>query len=170
MSKFLELGQNKNEVMMKLLENDNIVKCLINNQSNFLTPSIPIDFDRSTLIFENLYPYRFVPDTQTEAKTLITMKFGYKPNGKIIKNGSIYFYIICHNSLLRTDYGSLRYDMLLSYIDDTFNSLQDLSLKDSFASSRDLGFGKLPFYETDEFVVDKNWSGTYIAYKLTDFR
>lgn len=170
MSRFSELGKNKNAVMMKLLENDSIVKCLINNESNFLDAPIPDNFDRTSLIYSNIYPYKFIPETQDVAKTLITMKFGYKPNGVTIKNGSIYFYIIMHNSLLRTDYGSLRYDMLLSYIDETFNSPQDLELNDSFNSSRNLGFGQLPFYETDEFVVDKNWSGVYIAYKITDFR
>ena len=99
-----------------------------------------------------------MPTAQTEANTFITMKFGYRPNGITYKNGSIYFYIITHNSLLRTDYGSIRYDMLLGYIDEVFNS------------SRDLGLGKLPFYEMDEFIVNENYSGVYICYKSTEFQ
>jgi len=144
--------------MMKLITNNNIVKCLVNNESNFLDVPLPNNFDVSTLIYSQIYPWRFVPTAQTEANTFITMKFGYRPNGITYKNGSIYFYIITHNSLLRTDYGSIRYDMLLGYIDEVFNS------------SRDLGLGKLPFYEMDEFIVNENYSGVYICYKSTEFQ
>jgi len=86
------------------------------------------------------------------------MKFGYKPDGTTFKNGSIYFYIITHNSLLTTSYGSLRYDMLLNYIDESFNS------------TRGIGLGKLPFYDMDEFIVNENYSGVYLAYKTTEFQ
>jgi len=144
--------------MMKLITNNNIVKCLVNNESNFLDVPLPNNFDVSTLIYSQISPWRFVPTAQTEANTFITMKFGYRPNGITYKNGSIYFYIITHNSLLRTDYGSIRYDMLLGYIDEVFNS------------SRDLGLGKLPFYEMDEFIVNENYSGVYICYKSTEFQ
>jgi len=158
MSRFAELGQNKTTILMKLIENQNIVKCLINNESNFLDVPLPIDFDATSLIYDSIYPYRFVPTIETTAKTFITMKFGYKPDGMTFKNGSIYFYIITHNSLLRTDYGSLRYDMLLNYIDEVFNS------------SRNIGVGKLPFYDMDEFVVNENYSGSYICYKTTELQ
>lgn len=143
---------------MKLIENQDIVKCLVNNENNFLDIPLPNDFDVTTLIYSQIFPYRFVPTVQTEAKTFITMKFGYKPDGMTFKNGSIYFYIITHNSLLRTDYGSLRYDMLLNYIDEVFNS------------TRGIGLGKLPFYDMDEFVVNENYSGVYIAYKTTQMQ
>ena len=141
---------------MKLIENENIVKCLVNNEDNFLDVPLPVDFDVSSLIYTQIYPWRFVPTPATVANTFITMKFGYKPNGITYKNGTIYFYIITHNSLLKTSYGSIRYDMLLSYIDEVFNS------------SRDLGLGKLPFYEMDEFIVNESYSGVYICYKSTE--
>ena len=173
MSRFSELGTNKFTILMKLISKPEIVKCLVSNEPNFLDVPLPVDFEPSSLVCSSIYPYRYIPTIQTEPKTFITMKFGYKPEGVTFKNGSIYFYIIVHNSLLKTEYGSLRYDMLLDYIDDVFNSEQDLKLNDSFCSSRDLGVGKLPFYETDEFIVNENYSGVYIAYKtkeLNDFR
>ena len=143
---------------MKLTTNDNIVKCLVNNESNFLDIPLPIGFDVNSLIFDQIYPWRYVPPVEKLVNTFITMKFSYKPNGDKFKNGSVYFYIITHNSLMRTDYGSLRYDMLLNYIDEVFSG------------SRDLGLGKLPFYDMDEFVVNENYSGVYICYKSTEFQ
>ena len=143
---------------MKLIENPNIVKCLVNNESDFLDLSLPIDFDSSSLVYSQIFPWRFVPTPQTIANTFITMKFGYKPNGMTFKNGSIYFYIITHNSLLRTSYGTLRCDYLVNEIDKVFNS------------SRDLGLGKLPFYDMDEILVNDNYNGIYLAYKSTEFQ
>jgi len=158
MNRFAELGTNKLTILMKLIEDERIIKCLINNESNFLDVQIPTDFVPTSLIYSHIFPYRFVPTVQTEAKTFITMKFGYKPDGTTFKNGSIYFYIITHNSLLTTSYGSLRYDMLLNYIDESFNS------------TRGIGLGKLPFYDMDEFIVNENYSGVYLAYKTTEFQ
>jgi len=158
MSRFAELGQNKLTILMKLIGNEDIVKCLVNNQSNFLDISLPIGFDVASLIYDSIYPYRFVPQIQTEPKTFITMRFGYKPNGMTYKNGSIYFYIITHNSLIRTDYGMLRYDFLANKIDELMNS------------SRDIGLGKLPFYDMDDFIVNENYIGIYLAYKSTEFQ
>ena len=158
MSRFAELGQNKLTILMKLIGNEDIVKCLVNNQSNFLDISLPIGFDVASLIYDSIYPYRFVPQIQTEPKTFITMRFGYKPNGMTYKNGSIYFYIITHNSLIRTDYGMLRYDFLANKIDEIMNS------------SRDIGLGKLPFHDMDDFIVNENYIGIYLAYKSTEFQ
>ena len=156
--RFKELGQNKTNILMKLITNDSIVKCLVNNQPNFLDVPLPVGFDVSSLIFDQIYPWRFVPPVDNLANTFITMKFSYKPNGTTFKVGSVYFYIITHNSLMRTSYGSLRYDMLLNFIDEVFSE------------SRDLGLGKLPFYDMDEFVVNENYSGVYISYKSTEFQ
>ena len=141
-----------------MVESSKIVKCLVNNESNFLDIPIPVDFDATSLIYNSIYPYKFIPTAQTEAKTFITMSFGYKPNGMTFKNGSVYFYIITHNSLIRTDYGSLRYDILLNYIDEIFSE------------SRDITIGKLPFYDMGEFSVNESYSGIYICYKTTEFQ
>lgn len=158
MSRFAELGENKTKILMKLIESEDIVKCLVNNQINFLDISLPENFFPPSLIYNSIYPYRFIPSVQDEPKTFITMKFGYKPDGKTFKNGSIYFYIITHNSLIRTDYGMLRYDFLVNKIDELMNS------------SRGIGLGKLPFYGMDDFVVNENYSGVYVAYKSTEFQ
>jgi len=158
MSRFAELGINKFIILMKLIENEELVKCLINNQPNFLDSPLQENFDPSSCIYDSIYPYRYIPTVQTEPKTFITMSFSYKPDGMTFKNGSIYFYIITHNSLLRTDYGVLRYDFLVNKIDEVFNS------------SRNIGVGKLPFYEMGDIPINENYSGIYLAYKTTELQ
>lgn len=158
MGRFSELGQNKMNILIKLIENENLVKCLVNPEDNFLDIPLPVDFDASSLIHTQIFPFKFIPAVDTVAKCFITMQFGYKPDGLMFKNGSVFFYIIVHNSLLKTDYNSLRYDMLLNYIDETFSG------------SRGLGLGKLPFYDMSEFVVNEKYSGVCLIYKSTEFQ
>lgn len=158
MGRFNELGKNKTTILLKLIESSEVVKCLINNQPNFLDIPLPENFDSSSCIYDSIYPYRFSPDVKTEAKTYITMSFSYKPDGRKFKNSSIYFYLFCHNSLIKTDYGSLRYDMLLNYVDKIFNQFNDLQSS------------KLQFYDMNEITVNENYSGIYIAYKAKEFQ
>jgi hypothetical protein len=158
MSRFSELSKNKLTILMKLIEDERIVKCLVNNEQNFLDVSLPSDFNVTSLIYNSIYPYKFIPAIETEPKTYITMSFRYKPDGITFKNGSIYFYIFTHNSLITTDYGMLRYDFLVNKIDEIFNS------------SRDIGIGKLPFYEMGDIPINENYSGVYLAYQSTEWQ
>ena len=158
MSRFAELGTNKTTILMKLIENQDIVKCLINNENNFLDIPLPVDFNITSLIYSHIYPYKFIPTILTEPSTFITMSFNYKPYGMTFKNGSIYFYVITHNSLLRTDYGMLRYDFLINKIDEMMNS------------SRDIGIGKLPLYDMRDIPINENYRGAYLVYKTTELQ
>ena len=153
--RFSELGTNKNEIMTRLASDENIAKALIYNESDFLNQPTPSDI--TTLLYTQIFPYQKVPKTQDEPKTFISMKFGYKPNGAFFKVSAIYFYVITHISLIRTDHDVLRYDYLINHIDMLFNS------------QRGVGIGKLPFHAMDDFQVNENWLGAYIGYKSTEF-
>lgn len=153
--RFSELGKNKNEIMARLILSEEIVKALTYNNNNFLDQ--PTLEDSTTLLYSQILPYMKVPKIQDEAKTFITMKFGYKPDGAYYKVSTVYFYVVTHISLIKTDYGNLRYDYLINQIDMLFNS------------QRGLGIGKLPFYAMDDFQINDNWIGAYIGYKSTEF-
>jgi len=160
MGRFEELSTNKYLILSKLIKDENILKCLVNNESNFLDISLPVSFDPTSLIYTQIFPYKFIPTIETKAKTFITMSFSYKSNkqGTLFKNGSIYFYIITHNSLIRTNYGILRYDYLVNQIDELLNS------------STNIGIGQLPFYDMGDFSVNDNYSGVYLAYKTLELQ
>jgi hypothetical protein len=153
--RFSELGKNKNEIIMRLISSENIIKALTYPLTNFLEQ--PTSEDPISLIYTQIFPYAKVPTTQDTAKTFITMKFGYKPDGVFYKVSNIWFYVITHISLVRTDYGMLRYDFIINEIDKLFNS------------QRGIGIGKLPFYTMDDFQVNDNWLGVCIGYKSTEF-
>lgn len=151
--RFVNLSNDKIKTLQLFCANDNIVKALIFNDRDFLSKTIPIDFDRNSLIYSQIFPYKFIPDTATTPTTYITMLSKYKADGNKYRKNSLYFYTITHKSLISTDQG-LRYDFLIDKIDEIFN------MSDDFNSS------KLQFADMEEFNVDKDgdWIGSTILY------
>jgi hypothetical protein len=157
---FKELPMYKNTIMMKLLSNENLVKALANNQSNFLDYNMPEDV--TTLIYSQIYPYKKATTTITDTKSYITMAFdNFRPIGgsNSVKSGRIVFFIICHNELIRTDYG-LRTDYVLSEIDSIFNGLHGM------------GIGGLELIDAGDFSLGEssNYMAICVMYKITDFQ
>ena len=169
MNRFKELGNLKTNLMLKLIENDNIVKCLINNDTNFEDKDIPngLDengnpvFDRASLLYNQIFPYKTNTNILKDIKSFITMNFEFLNNskGNELKVGKLYFFIIMHKDLLKTDYGILRYDYLMSQIDETFNA------------THGFGISKLRWERSYDFQTDNPcYLGVAIGYKNTDFQ
>jgi hypothetical protein len=154
--KLKELSVYKNKIVSALISNNDLIKALTNNTEDFLDqPLIP---DVTTTIYKNIFPYKIIPIVQNEANSYITMAFtNFNLQGREFKNGTINFYILCHNSLLRTSYGFLRYDYIVNQIDELFNR------------ATDIGIGELKFENMSDFQVGDNYIGCWISYKVLDF-
>jgi len=155
MSRFSEISEYKNTILTKLIQNDNIVKAVGNVNSNFLdTASIS---NPRELLFENIYPFLYVPDTETEQKCYITMKFKFQRDSNVYKLGKVCFYVFAHQDILKTDYPWLRTDYIINQIDDTFNE------------TRDLGIGEVQFGSMEDMKFSNTHSGSYVEYVNLSF-
>jgi hypothetical protein len=153
LSRFKELSQNKTTIMQRLISNENIVKALVNTNADFINTPLPSDFDASSLIRTQIYPRRFIPETTTEQKTFITMKFsGFRMVNASIKTGRIIFYVFTHSNLLPTDYGD-RVDYIIGEIDTMFND------------ERGVGLGKMYLSNMEEFEINSFFLGSMLEYK-----
>lgn len=156
MGRFTELGTYKNEILLKLVSDENIVKALGNNTPNFKDLS-PIS-NPNSLIYNNIYPYAYIPEAETDMKTYITIMFNnFKLDKTFYKVGNICFYVFSHFSLMQTNYNVLRTDYILNQIDELFNR------------THDLGIGKLQFSRMGDIKVSKYHFGSFIEYKDFSF-
>jgi len=162
---FTELSVYKNTILEMLISNDNIVRAVANPTSNFLDEP-PIDKqdikdlidNPSDLLYQNIYPYSYIPETQDTQKTFITLKFGnYKYVNNYFKSGEICFYVFSHYKLLRTDYSTLRTDYIINEIHKIFNATDKL------------GINKLGFKTMSDFNPNTYLLGSYIVYDAIDF-
>jgi len=131
-----------------------LVKALMFDVPNFLDKSIPSDLDRTSLIYDKVWPLRFIPDIQDNPKSLITTEWSFKPyTGDSIKITEVILYAICHISLMSVD-GGMRKDFMVAEIN---KSIKNCSLFKS---------GNLTFQGGGDFLADAGgkWYGTFIRY------
>jgi hypothetical protein len=150
-SRLYEVSKHKNTIMQMLINDENIVKAIGNNESNFLDITYPNQ--TRELLFNNIFPYPFVPDIEDEQKTYITLSLQSRSGGKYYKVGSIIFYVFTHYNLLKTDYPEIRTDYLMHKIDSLFHE------SDAF------GIGELQFVRQSDLLVTKSHYGVLIEYR-----
>jgi hypothetical protein len=158
LGRFAALSDYKSTIMEALVTDDDIVKVLLFNDPDFTSKTIPDGFNRKSLIYSKVFPYLFIPDITAQQSTFITMKFGHEPFGKTFRHGFIYFYVITHKEIVRTNIGKLRYDYAIDKIDEIFNK------------SRDITIGRLEWEASDDISINKNWFGSFILYKATNLQ
>lgn len=139
-----------------LFNNDDLVKALIYIDPDFLSKSIPSDFDRTSLLYDRIWPFRYVPDIQDEGKSLISSHWQYRSSGRndTYMLASVTFYVFVHIDWMRTEHG-LRTDFIIAEIEKS-RKQTDL-----------IGAGKFRFGRTDDFIVDTGgkWLGGLIEYQ-----
>jgi len=161
LSHFSEITKYKNNIALKLITNEKIIKALINNTRDFLKPPLPKNFDPTSLIYTQIFPWKTIPSISSEVKSYITMSFGdYRYLNNVFKSGKIYFYIFMHRTLIPTDYG-LRYDYILSEIDSMFNKSNDSNMG-AFRFQLSNGGG--------DFQINNDYFGIVMPYTFVDFQ
>ena len=145
----------KDIIINGIVSNENLLKALTINDQDFLSKSLTISL--KDIPYNYVYPYRTDPLIIVEPKTIITIAFvNFNFDGVKFKEGKIYFYTICHESLIRCDYGN-RYDYIYEQLKNIFNN------------NRTLGIGKAIMSETGDLSVSNTQMGNVCCLKLSDF-
>lgn len=154
MNNLTELFELKENILIKLLEDQELLKAVLNTTSTVEDPTI--------CLYENIFPYKHtIEDTLTEEKNFITLE--YASSGLIndnFKNYSITFFIIVHENLIKINYNNmtiLRTDFIASRIDDIFNN------------ARGFGIGKLKFAGLQPLIINDSFTGIQLFYNNLDF-
>jgi hypothetical protein len=152
-------SEYKKIIMDSIIADLNLVKALTINDENFLEKTIPIAINDlpKEIPYNYVYPYKANPDIIANPKTIILMHFAnFKFDGVKLQQGKVYFYTICHESLIRTDVGN-RYDFIYE------------ELKTLFNNNEKLGIGKAKIIETNDLPISKSLMGNYCCLEITDF-
>ena len=154
--RFNYLPVYKEKVLKKLVDSDNLTKLVNYTDTNCL--DLPSLENPQDLLYNKIFPYRFIPTTEDTVGSYIMMGFGnIEPTqGLAFKDVVLTLYIMCHKNNIRTDYGG-RDDLILNEIDYLFNN------------ERGLGIGKAEYLKANDELWNTNYSGYWISYKLTNF-
>jgi len=146
--------------MESIYNNDNIIKALLfrKESSNFLDKTIYSNLDRTSLLYNQIYPWMMVPQVESEPNAFVTSRFVYKPHDHKFMISNFYLYSIVYRTWMSTDYG-----LLTDFLAD--------EIRKNIHNSHLLGIGKVGFAGMTEGSFDKdgNWLYNCIEFQTYDF-
>lgn len=150
-----EISDYKNTIIKRLLTDQDLCRALHYQVPNFLEKP---DIDPVGLIYQNIFPHRFIPDIKMETGTYITFALGdFKLVNNNFKTGIVSINIFTHRDTFKTEYGCTRTDFIVNKVDELLN------YKDG------IGIGKLQFKSLNEYVINEKFQGYVITYQPVDF-
>lgn len=142
-----ELYNYKRAVISAILEQDDIIEALDS------------EADSSELVYECIFPFGVIPDMQMDAKCYITVEITMPQVSTVnyfFKDVLIVINVVCHNDLMRTDYGIPRHDYISAKICELLNY------------STDLGYGELQLVSNTEGAFSERHSGRTMRFKTSE--
>jgi len=139
----------KNRLMQDLLTNETIV--------NLINDTVSIE-DARSLVYSQVFPFEYVPETIQEAKTYICVDVDIdKSLNKTFLLPTLYVWVFTHKSKLRLPEGGVRTDKLCSEIALAING------------SRYYGLGELNLYSVKRFAPQTDYQGKVLIFHAKEF-
>lgn len=144
-----ELYDYKNLLMADLCKNEKIVKLVTENEG----ASVP----NHQLPYTQFFPYEFIPETVSEAKTFICLDVDIASVSKTFYVPVIYVWVMTHKSKMRIPTGGVLLDKLVMEIDKMLSG------------NRFYGLGQLMLNSVGRFVPTTDYLGRVMTFTTTDF-
>jgi len=146
--------ENKFEFLEWFIGDDDLCKALINKEKNFLDISITQE-QKDSLIFNQIFPYKFIPDITISANGYLffTFNYEYSRTNQLFLISDINVWCFCHRDLIRTQYKYLRYDFMKQRVSEMLQDKTDNNW-----------FWKMKLYSSREMSIDE--SATYYGVQL----
>ena len=145
-----ELYDYKNQLMMDLLTNTEIVKLLDDKCVSTKKPE--------TFIYKQIYPFEYVPDIIEQGQTFICCDVDIqKTMSKTYLQPILYIWVFTHKNLLQLPGGGVRTDKICSEIAKTING------------SRYYGLGELDLHSVKRFVPITDYQGRVMTFQTQEF-
>lgn len=145
-----EFFDYKSRLISDLLESKNIVRLLNDGEKAVDNPK--------DLVYAQLFPYEYVPDTVVLGQTFICCEVDIQSvSSKTFLTPTLYIWVFTHKSKLLLPQGGVRTDKLCCEIAETING------------SRYYGLGELELYSVKRFAPVADYQGKVMTFRATDF-
>jgi hypothetical protein len=145
-----EISTKKERLLKALLTDAEFVR-LVANDDNHPVPG-------TALRYKQVFPYGWVDETATEAKTFVCFDVDVLSTTKnvSVKNCNIYFWVFSHQKVAMTSKG-VRADLIAEQIDTLLNG------------SPDYGFGNVKLESFLRSAPNANFYGRVLKYSVQDW-
>lgn len=141
----------KNQFMNDMLTNEEIVRLLTDDKSIIEEPG--------KMMYSQLFPYEYVPETMERGQTFICCDVDVqRAVNKTFLEPTLYVWVFTHKSKLRLPNGEgVRTDRLASEIAKAING------------SRMYGIGTLDFYSSKRFAPINDYQGKVLTFHANEY-
>lgn len=144
-----EFYDYKNKVIEEILTDEQLV--------HLINPNVSLA-DAKDLVYTQVFPYEFVPETMQEGKTYICCDVDIQKSvNDLILSPTIFIYVMSHSSVLRLDEGGIRPDKICALIAQKLNG------------SRRFGLGSLDLYSVKRFAILTDYPGKVMTFYARDY-
>lgn len=145
-----EFFDYKNRLVGDLVTNETITSLLADEGS--------IQPDPSSLVYSQIFPYEYVPETIEHASTFICCDVDIQRSvNKTLLIPAIYVWVFTHKSKMRLPEGGVRVDKLCSEIAKVLNG------------SRYYGLGELDLHAVKRFAPIADYQGKVMTFMAVDY-
>lgn len=174
-----EIIEYKEKIINAICNNPKLVRLLAPDAISNIDDE---DFDAfETISYKYLLPYTFIPGTQTEVGRYLMFSpiFSSNNKNKTLKNMTITFTIICHNSIIRYDdkklyperkgHYSCWWDLVLCELDEIFCGEESDKLdfgvgkfEISYIKDADISYAReIPYIGIEVTIKNKDFTDGY---------
>ena len=154
MGKTSPITRYKNKLMSSIINSPKLIALV--NDSYIEDGEI---IDANDLVYKQIFPFYYIPDTQTETLSYVIMKVnGLGVSGKIYNKAEVYICVMSHQDIMKVeDAGGTRIDLMGEIIEDLFNGRDDF------------GFGEMELKSNAEININTTYRGRELRFFVEDF-
>lgn len=154
MGKTSPITRYKNKLMSSIINSPELIALV--NDSYIEDGEI---IDANGLVYKQIFPFYYIPDTQTETLSYVIMKVnGLGVSGKIYNKAEVYICVMSHQDIMKVeDAGGTRIDLMGEIIEDLFNGRDDF------------GFGEMELKSNAEININTTYRGRELRFFVEDF-
>lgn len=145
----------KNKLMEDLCTDSDIVSLLTGDADHILPAT--------DLIYKQMFPYEYIPDTEDKAHSFICFDVDIAKVDATLYTPVLYIWVFCHRSSLRIPGGGVRPDELAAAVNKKINGswkyglgTLDLDSATRFSPAQDF-LGRVLTYETRDWYKGKSY-------------
>ncbi len=110
------------------------------------------------LIYKQIFPYYYIPETQTSAQPYVIMKVnGLGMKNKIYNKAEVYICVVSHQDRMQAKGGGTRIDLMGEVIEELFNGRDDF------------GFGEMELISNIESEINTTHRCRILRFIVEDF-
>ena len=110
------------------------------------------------LIYQQIFPYYFIPETQTKARSYVIMKVnGLGIKNKIYNKAEVYICVVSHQEVMQAKGGGTRIDLMGEVVEELFNGRDDF------------GFGEMELISNIESEINTTHRCRILRFMVEDF-